>query len=107
MRVRIKGVLKRVESLLRQHPHLRDSDEKLICNIWAIDVKARSLDIKSMPAMEFLKLFSEKYITHPESIRRSRAALQAKHQDLRGKTYNERHSNQTEIVTDLTDLKNG
>jgi hypothetical protein len=87
----------RVKALLVKHPHLRDSDNKLIATIWKLDlilIKHRMLDIS---AMEFLKLYADNQLTNAETIRRVRQKLQEENPDLRG-TVNEARQKEGEEV---------
>jgi hypothetical protein len=106
MKVDIKSVQYRVKLLLINYPRLRDSDEKLIANIWADDVSNKQKKIEELTAKDFILLFTQKCLTHPESIRRVRQSLQAKYKDLRGHLYNLRLNNQENVKADLNDVTN-
>ena len=87
----------RVKALLVKHPHLRDSDNKLIATIWKLDlilIKHKMLDIT---AMEFLKLYADNQLTNAESIRRVRQKIQEENPELRG-TVNEARQKEGEQV---------
>ena len=92
MKKQIENVRDRVEKLLRQYPHLRDDDYKLIANIWHQQSKG------IFTKQGFLKAFSEGKMSHPESIRRSRAKIQEKNPELRGRNYRGR-TNEAEKET--------
>jgi hypothetical protein len=80
---------------LEKYPHLRDSDEKLIANIWFDETPMISTKY------EFLQNYANGLITNAESIRRTRARLQEENSELRGKSYEKRHSNQSRIKNEL------
>jgi hypothetical protein len=50
---------------------------------------------------EFLQNYANGLITNAESIRRTRARLQEENSELRGKSYEKRHSNQSRIKNEL------
>ncbi len=85
----------KVQRLLENYPHLRDSDEKLTANIWLSETP------KDATAFEVLQMYAEKKLTNAESIRRSRAKLQEENPELRGKNYELRHKEETRILQEL------
>jgi hypothetical protein len=84
----------RVKALLEKHPHLRDSDNKLIATIWKYDLMGLC---ENLSAMDFLKLYAEGELTNSESIRRVRQKIQEENPDLRG-TVNEARQKEGEAV---------
>lgn len=89
----IKNIKKKIISLLTEKPHLRDSDDKLIANIWNEQmgfVSGGGLLSKQTTAYDFLLAFSESQYTSPESIRRCRQKIQEQNPELRGKSYKNR-----------------
>lgn len=89
----IKEVKNKVEYLLKDYPHTRDDDNKLIANIWFNEIK----DINNMSAKEFLKQFSEGKFTSTESIGRARRKLQEENISLRGEKYKARMAEEEKI----------
>lgn len=87
----------RVKALLEKHPHLRDSDNKLIANIWNQDLLNMKIDPFQMVAMSFLNLYSKQLLTNAETIRRVRQKIQEENPDLRG-TVNEARQKEGEAV---------
>lgn len=87
--------------LLAAMPRLRDDDRALIAEVWRDQNGDQPQSFES-----FLREFSAGKFAHPESIRRSRAALQAKYPELRGKNYKERHDHSKDVVQELNDIKN-
>jgi hypothetical protein len=94
--IQVNGKLKeKIKFLLEKYPHLRDSDEKLIANIWFNETPMISTKY------EFLQNYANGLITNAESIRRCRQKVQMEKSELRGKSYEKRHSNQSRIKNEL------
>ena len=87
----------RVKALLVKHPHLRDSDNKLIASIWKSDIHNMDLACGEITAFDFLTFYSLCKLTNAESIRRVRQKLQEENPDLRG-TVNEARQKEGEEV---------
>ena len=87
----------RVKALLVKHPHLRDSDNRLIATIWKFDIIHMKLDMAFMTAMDVLILYSQEKLTNAETIRRVRQKIQEENPELRG-TVNEARKEQGESV---------
>lgn len=75
----------KVQWLLQQYPHLRDSDERLIANYWYYQIGGDRFNL--MTAQDLLDMFCMGKLTNAETIRRCRAKLQEQHPELRGLTY--------------------
>jgi len=78
--MKISGVQQIVTLLLKDHPHLRDDDYKLIANIWYRECKENGWDTTNI-----LDLFAKHKLTHPESIHRCCRKVQELCPELRGK----------------------
>ena len=92
MKIRTKTTDK-VESLLIQHPHLRDDDNKLIATIWKWQIaEVMNLPYNTMKAEELLKMVATHKLASTESIRRSRCKLQELKPALRGLKYEDRQN---------------
>jgi hypothetical protein len=87
----------RVKALLVKHPHLRDSDNKLIANIWMSDLVKQNLNPNIITAYDFLFYYSNNQFTNTETIRRVRQKIQEENPDLRG-TVNEARQEQGKQV---------
>jgi hypothetical protein len=74
---------------LKKHPSLRDNDNRLCANIWAVELTKLGHSHKTS-AVEFLSLYAENRLTSAPSIKRARAKLQEDHPELRGQKYNNR-----------------
>lgn len=89
----MKGIKPKVNKLLKEFPHLRDDDNKLIANIWYNEVE----NILEKSAENLLKIFARGELTSPESIRRMRQKLQEENKQYRGEKYKSRHE-EKEII---------
>ena len=96
----IKNIKEKVKQLLIDKPWLRDSDEKLIANVWCyqmgLDENGISIS-KSTTAYDFLKAYSENQFSSAETCRRCRQLIQEKHPELRGKSYIARKTNAKKV----------
>jgi hypothetical protein len=88
-------IKEKVKILLEENPHLRDSDERLIANIWFNE--SNGVDYK----YQFLLLYSQGKLTNAESIRRCRQKIQEECEHLRGTLYFKRQLNQDKIKQEL------
>jgi hypothetical protein len=95
----MKGIRPKIESLLKERPHLRDDDNKLIANIWHSEVPT----LEDISGLKFLKLFSEGELTSPESIRRMRQKIQEENKDYRGDNYAARHKEEKTVREGIKD----
>tara|TARA_R100000655_G_scaffold21792_1_gene44559 strand:+ start:1475 stop:1777 length:303 start_codon:yes stop_codon:yes gene_type:complete len=79
-----------VMELLTNKPHLRDSDNKLICTYWWRELKAKNLHPTKMNGEEFMHLFANNKLTNIKTIERMRRKIQEEHPHLRGRLYVDR-----------------
>jgi len=91
----------KVKDLLVKHPHLRDSDNKLIASIWYNESEQ---SLHNITAHQFLKNFCAGYHSSPESIRRIRQKIQEQEVELRGKSYKERKEKSLTIKKQIKTL---
>tara|TARA_R110000772_G_scaffold95135_6_gene193355 strand:- start:488 stop:847 length:360 start_codon:yes stop_codon:yes gene_type:complete len=82
-----------VHQMLVKHPHTRDSDSKLIANLWYNQLKKMGIDMNLLTAKGLLKLFADDKLGNPTSIRRDRAKFQELNVHLRGASYKKRQKN--------------
>jgi len=82
--MKLKAVSKIIAELLKEKPHLRDSDEKLIATVWWKESCKMGYHPSSMPASDFLQLYADGRFTKAETIRRSRQKLQQEYEEFRG-----------------------
>jgi hypothetical protein len=91
-----------VKNLLKNKPHLRDSDPKLIATYWWLELKNKNIDLNKMTGFEFVKMFADSKLTNVKTIERMRRKIQEEIPELRGRLYNERKGNiQDEWKRDL------
>ena len=95
----IKHVQGVIEYLLSHYPEFRDSDNKLIAQVWFLQL----MD-KNMTAVDFLKHIGYNDLVNPESIRRSRQLLQQRNVLLRGKNWESRHEDSEEFKQQILEL---
>ena len=85
----------KVQALLEQYPHLRDSDERLCANIWHSRIKS------GLTASDFLAEYASGKLPSSESITRCRRKVQEEFPQLRGENYAKRQSKQEVIIEQL------
>lgn len=93
----------KVEILLKNQPHLRDDDNKLISNFYYFEIGRQT--IQEMSAMDFLSILSKGHLTPPESIRRCRQKLQEENPELRGGSFKERQKRGSEMRSQINQTK--
>ena len=72
-----ESIYKRVKKLLIENPELRDSDRKLIAEIWKEEAK------HVWGAHSLLNRLADGRLTKPATIVRTRQKIQAKHEFLK------------------------
>lgn len=98
----IKSLKAKVTQLLIDKESNRDSDNKLIANVWYAQIGGSS--IAKMSAMELLQMVSEGRLSSPESIRRVRQNVQETNLNLRGKSYKKRKEHAAEVRKEIRNL---
>ena len=83
-------VMDEVHSFLINHPVLRDSDERLMANIWSKAILPPHT-LETISAKGLLEKLSEGKLPSYESISRCRRKLQEECPNLRGEKWYERH----------------
>jgi len=96
---KIKNIKTAVESMLLQNFTSRDSDDKLVCNIWYKILTKEKVD--SMSAMELLTIISNGILPSYDNISRARRKLQEDNPHLRGNNYKERHHQETGVRANI------
>ena len=101
----MKQHLDLVENLLEHNPELRDSDLRLVANIWWTMLntihKHKFQEYELDVIKQFLEMYSKGELTNEQSIRRLRRKLQEENPDLRGKVYEKRHQKASEYKSDI------
>jgi len=101
----MKQNLELVENLLENNPELRDSDQRLVANIWWLTLnttlrhKFQGYELDSFNIL--LELYSNGDLPNEQSIRRLRRKLQEEKPELRGKVYELRHKKESEVREDI------
>ena len=99
--MKLTNNLDRVKTLLKNNPHLRDDDNKLIANIWWGYLKKINSNVNEISAVKFLALFSDGKLPNPQSIRRVRRKFQEEMPELRGEKWKLRHKEQENVKKEL------
>ena len=100
---KIFKLIDEVELFLRNHKVLRDSDERLMANIWAKYIGTDS--IKFLNAADILKMLAKDELPSYESISRCRRKLQEEFSTLRGNKWEKRHAiAKEEVKKEITAL---
>lgn len=97
---KLKTTKDKVRGLMMVHPHLRDSDSRLVANIWNHELEKKG--IKNLDG--FFDAFVMDELTSYESIKRTRQKLQEQDASLRGKKYSYRQKEGEEIQYKIHDL---
>lgn len=101
----IKEHLERVFEILKQNPECRDSDNKLMSEVWQQDIEGKQLDIDLRDRMaHFFDLLESNKLSSYESITRCRRKLQEQYPELRGKKWMERHIQEREMVKEIREM---
>ena len=94
MKKRIFILLEEVKQFLKSHKVLRDSDDRLMANIWAKYIG----HIEFLTAKDVLSMLSKSELPSYESISRCRRKLQEEFPELRGEKWLERHNKTSKDV---------
>ena len=78
----------KVKWWLNYDESLKDDDNRLCSNIWAMELVDMDGIDKGTPIVEFLKLYAKNKFTAAPSIKRARAKLQEEEPKYRGGKYN-------------------
>ena len=92
----------RVQYLLEQFSHLRDSDERLIASYWFYQIGGDRFDV--MTAKDLLDMYCTGKLANAETIRRCRAKIQEQIPALRGTNYEVRKEEGDEFTHEIHDL---
>jgi len=81
--MKTKNIYDQVKLILEEFPETRDSDKRLIWEFWIREGKTDYVYTEP----QFITFYNFLSATSPESIRRSRQAIQLHHPQLRGEKY--------------------
>ena len=90
----------RIVNFLTKFPQLRDSDDRLVANMWAEELGGQSA-VKGISLDLFLRQYANGEITMADSITRIRRKIQHEQPHLRGETYKMRGAHEEKIETEL------
>lgn len=93
-----------VYQLLVKHPHLRDSDSRLVASYHTYEMGGKQVCL-STSAYDYMMAVIEGKLTNAESITRARRKVQETHADLRGKNYAERKSAEAKVRENIKKIK--
>lgn len=97
-----KNIKEEVYNWLLKYPSLRDSDLKLVANVWAFVIGKERLD--EITGKDLLKMMAAGELPSFETIRRTRAKIQEQHPEVRGETYAERQTRAANISKEIHNL---
>ena len=80
----------KVKALLESDERYRDNDELLVARFWYDECKSRNLNLKEMPAMDFMVMYRDGILTSSDVITRARRKVMETCTELQGKTYKKR-----------------
>lgn len=95
-----------VKEILTRNEGCRESDTKLVANLWYHHLKKlHPNDFKTLSAMQLLEMVSKGTLPSADSITRCSRKLQEVNEELRGKNYNERQAEQVSVKKQLKQIK--
>ena len=100
MKNKISNLVNIVTRLLTIKSDLRDSDRRLICNIWWKSVTNPEL----LTFKDFIKLYIKGKVPESDSITRCRRKVQEENKTLRGKSWNLRHGLENVVKEEIREL---
>jgi len=95
---------KLIEIILVNKPETRDSDSKLIANVWFVEVEKMNKDLSRITGLELLKLLGSGKLAQPETITRIRRKSQEEQEKLRGEKYAKRQEKASKVARNLDHL---
>jgi hypothetical protein len=100
--LQMKTIKDKVEFLMKRTPRLKDNDFKLTATFWWHEMGKEKTQL--MTGYDFLEVFSQGKLTHPESIRRVRQKLQEENPELRGASYKRRKDDGDDTTKNIKGL---
>ena len=100
MRIKMTNIIR---GFIKSKPDLSDDDFGLMWGIWDWEFRqmAPPKNILKMSARDLVKALKEKEITSPSAIGRARRKCQELYPETRGKTYERRHEQQQQVISDI------
>lgn len=96
---KIPLVYNKVKSMLEKHPHLRNSDSRLVASFWHDELK--NIVGYADSRLDTLRAYAEGKLTEADVITRARRKAQEHNENLRGDKWYKTHKKQEEIKTEL------
>lgn len=87
-----------VEKLLNDYPELRDNDNRLVCNVWFIQLEEMGINPGKCPGDILLKLITSNKLLNYKTVIKYRSELQRINPELRGKRSEKRHIKSRTII---------
>jgi hypothetical protein len=103
MRQKMTSVLSSVKKMLQGNPRLRDSDEKLMANMWYVFIGEDI--VMNLTAINLLQKLSDGDLPSYESISRCRRKIQEEKPELRGEKWKERHDAEETVIKELNQME--
>jgi len=103
------NIIQKVEVLLKNTPHLRDSDDKLIATIWYEQAKRysnRFNDEQLKAVYRFLLMLAEGELANFKTVIRERQKLQREDINMRGKNWARRQLHSKDWAHKYSSQKN-
>lgn len=97
---KIRNMQEKVANMLHKYADLRDDDQKLVTNIWYIEMRKFG-NPDTMPATDFLALYQQGKLPTADLITRARRKVQEENPALRGNTWEERHNQSKKIKKNI------
>lgn len=100
MRIKMTNVIK---GFIKSKAELADDDFALMWGIWDWELRQLSppKNILKFSARDLIKALKDKQITSPSAIGRARRKCQEMYPETRGKTYEQRHNEQQNVINDM------
>ena len=103
MKQRMTNILPSVKAMLQENPRLRDSDERLMANMWYKSIGED--EIMNLTAINLLQKLSDGDLPSYESISRCRRKIQEEVPELRGEKWKERHDAEEAVIKELRQME--
>jgi len=98
---KIKNMQEIVERFLIKVPRTKDDDNYLVSRIWYEHLSSNGIDMDSLTAKEFFKIYSADYLPCADTITRARRKCQEENPSLRGESWEQRHKESIKVKTNI------
>jgi hypothetical protein len=93
----IKSKKEDVKRYLEADEKYRDDDESLVARFWHEELRKQQIDSKSITGMDLLKRYADGKLTSADVITRARRKVQEENVELRGKKWEKRHEEESDV----------